>query len=203
MKPTFHNFSLQSPLQTRRALPPQAPSSRRILLELILSFVIYDFVFFLFHLSLHNVPIPFMKRLHAQYHSHAEIHPQITNKLDVGERMGLVLLANFSLNIIGAHVLTRTIFVTIFVWLLIEIHAGLHLEWGYEKILPPGWGMGAMKHARHHREADRNFAPFFGWCGALLEIIAHSSRNPSRDISARGKCSRHSVGPTTNNHHLR
>jgi len=42
------------------------------------------------------------------HHSHAELNPQITNQLDIGERLGLVLLANFSLNIIGSHVLTRT-----------------------------------------------------------------------------------------------
>lgn len=120
--PSFHNFTLQSPLQTKRALPIDAPSSRRVALELICSFVIYDAVFFLFHLGLHM--LPGLRSWHYPHHSHGEMHPQITNQLSIFERLGLVLLANFSLNIIGSHVLTRTFFIPIFVWLLVEIHTG-------------------------------------------------------------------------------
>jgi cholesterol 25-hydroxylase len=43
------------------------------------------------------------------------MHPQITNLLHMVEPLGLVLLANFSLNIIGRHILTRTLYVPVFV----------------------------------------------------------------------------------------
>lgn len=162
LMPSIHNFSLSSPLQTRRALPDQAPSSRRLVLELIASFVIYDAVFFAFHLAMHI--LPGLKSWHAPHHTHAEIHPQITNQLHIFERLGLVLLANFSLNIIRSHVLTRTIFVPVFVWLLVEIHSGLDLPWGYEKLLPRGWGGGARKHARHHAGGEGGLEPYFEWC---------------------------------------
>jgi cholesterol 25-hydroxylase len=168
--PTFHNFTLDSPLQIRRALPLLAPSSTRLSLELITSIILFDLLFFLFHLLLHYVPT--LHSWHAPHHKHdAQLNPQVTNQLSVPERLGLVLLANFSLNIIGAHVLTRTLFVPIFVWLLIEIHCGLDLPWGYEKILPAGWGGGAKKHMRHHRFGTADFEPFFCWCDAELERI--------------------------------
>ncbi|KAF7514247.1 hypothetical protein GJ744_000017 [Endocarpon pusillum] len=113
-------------------------------LELILSFLIYDTLFFLLHLLLHRFPplIP----LHKPHHTHPEIHPQITNRLSISERLSLVLLANFSLNVIGSHVLTRTLFVPVFVYLLVEIHSGLDLGGGYEKICPGGGvaGRGSM-----------------------------------------------------------
>lgn len=166
LMPSLHNFTLASPLQTQRALPPAAPSSRRLALELISSFVIYDAAFFAFHLALHI--LPGIRVWHAPHHKHAEIHPQITNQLHIFERLGLVLLANFSLNIIKSHVLTRTLFVPLFVWLLVEIHSGLDLPWGYEKILPTGWGGGAKKHARHHASGDGGFEPYFEWCDGLL-----------------------------------
>ena len=118
--PSLHNFSIWSPLQVQRALPIDAPSSRRLALELIISLVLYDALFFLFHLALHVLPV--VRSWHHPHHSHAEIQPQITNQLSVFERLGLVLLANFSLNIIGSHVLTRTLFIPIFVHLLVEIH---------------------------------------------------------------------------------
>lgn len=166
LMPSLHNFTLSSPLQTQRALPEAAPSSRRLALELIFSFVIYDAVFFAFHLGLHV--LPGLRSLHAPHHKHAEIHPQITNQLHISERLGLVLLANFSLNVIKSHVLTRTLFVPLFVWLLVEIHSGLDLPWGYDKMLPTGWGGGAKKHARHHASGEGGFEPYFEWCDATL-----------------------------------
>ena len=169
LMPSTHNFSWASPLQTHRALPTLAPTSRRLSLELLTSFIIYDFLFFLFHLSMHHLPI--LRTWHMPHHTHAEIHPQITNQLHIVERLGLVLLANFSLNIIGSHVLTRTLFVPVFVWLLVEIHSGLDLPWGYEKVLPTGWGGGAAKHARHHAGTDgqAGLEPYFEWCDKGLD----------------------------------
>ncbi len=168
--PTLHNFSLSSPLQTTRALPTEPPSSRRLALELIVSFFIYDAMFFLFHLSLHLIP-PF-RHWHAAHHSHdAQLHPQVTNQLSVYERLGLVMLANFSLNVIGAHVLTRTWFVPVFVWLLVEIHSGMDLPWGYEKVLPKGWGGGARKHMKHHNVGGDGFEPFFCWWDGLWDWV--------------------------------
>ncbi|KAI9678179.1 MAG: hypothetical protein M1817_006124 [Caeruleum heppii] len=159
MNPTLHNFSWEAPLQLIRALPRDAPSSRRIVLELSAAIFMYDSLFFFFHLALHK--LPWLKRFHLPHHNHAEIHPQITNQLDIIERLGLVLLANFSLNVIGSHVLTRTLFVALFVYLLMELHCGLDLEWGYEKILPKGWGAGSVKHARHHKTGNGLYEPFF------------------------------------------
>lgn len=166
--PTLHNFTLSSPLQLHRALPLEAPSSRRLVTELILSFFIYDTLFFLFHLSLHIIPP--LRSLHAPHHYHpVQLHPQVTNQLSIPERLGLVLLANFSLNIIGSHVLTRTLFVPIFVWLLVEIHCGMDVPWGYDKVLPKGWGGGARKHMKHHNTGAGGLEPFFGWWDSLWE----------------------------------
>jgi cholesterol 25-hydroxylase len=144
LAPSVHNATLASPLQLWRALPSEAPSARRLLIELIVSIVLYDAVFFVVHLSLHKIPYLY-RRLHSTHHDHAEIHAQITNKLDLGERLLLVLTANFSLQIIGAHVLTRTLFVPCFTLFLVQNHCGLDVL-SYDKILPAGWG-GKCKNA--------------------------------------------------------
>ncbi|KAL8683895.1 MAG: hypothetical protein Q9186_000106 [Xanthomendoza sp. 1 TL-2023] len=171
LAPTLHNFTLASPLQTHRALPAAPPTSRELALQLITSLFIYDTLFFVFHLALHH---PKFASIHSHHHNHREINPQITNQLDIFERLGLVLLANFSLNIIGSHVLTRTIFVLIFVWLLVDIHSGMDLEWSYDKILPKGWASGSKRHSIHHRSGNRYYAPFFNWCDDLLDWICKS-----------------------------
>jgi cholesterol 25-hydroxylase len=167
--PTLHNMTLSSPLQTHRALPQMPPTSRRLALELTASFLIYDALFFFFHLSLHM--LPFLRRMHAPHHRHGAMHPQITNQLHFVERLGLVLLANFSLNIIGSHVFTRTLFVPVFVWLLVELHSGLDLPWGYEKVLPRGWGGGARNHAVHHAGEGGGLEPYFTWWDGLVGRI--------------------------------
>ncbi|KAI4190862.1 MAG: hypothetical protein LQ346_004836 [Caloplaca aetnensis] len=172
LAPTLHNFTLSSPLQTRRALPVAPPTSRELVLQLATSLFIYDTLFFGFHLILHH---PFFASVHNQHHNHQEINPQVTNQLDVFERLGLVLLANFSLNIIGSHVLTRTVFVALFVWLLVDIHSGMDLPWGYDKILPNGWAAGSKRHSMHHRFGNKYYEPFFNWWDNAYERI-HKAR---------------------------
>ncbi|KAL9013293.1 MAG: hypothetical protein Q9173_002004 [Seirophora scorigena] len=168
LAPTLHNFSLSSPLQIRRALPAAPPTSRELVLQLAASLFIYDTLFFGFHLILHH---PFFTSVHAHHHNHWEINPQITNQLDIFERLGLVLLANFSLNIIGSHVLTRTVFVVVFVWLLVDIHSGMDLEWGYDKLLPEGWASGSKRHSMHHRVGNKYYEPFFNWWDDAYEWV--------------------------------
>lgn len=170
LAPTLHNFSWSSPLQLHRALPLEPPTSRRLLLELATAFFLYDALFFIIHILFHRIAL--LSAIHSPHHRHAEMHPQVTNRLSVAERLSLVLMANFALNGIGAHVLTRTLFVPLFVYLLIDVHSGLDLEWGYDKVLPWGMGAGARKHARHHREGKEGFAPFFGWWDGLAERLA-------------------------------
>ena len=178
LAPTLHRFTFDSPLQTQRALPPIPPTSRQLVLQLAASLFIYDGVFFLFHLALHKQPM--LKKIHNVHHGHAEINPQITNQLDLIERLGLVFLANFSLNIIGSHVLTRTLFVPIFVWLLVEIHSGMDLEWGYDKLLPNRWAAGSERHSQHHHSGMRYYAPFFKWWDNAYEWVA-GFRNSEQD----------------------
>ena len=173
LSPTLHNFSLGSPLQFTRALPPEAPSSRRLVLELVTAFFIYDSLFFFIHIAFHRIPL--LRQIHWPHHRHAEMNPQVTNKLSVVERVSLILLANFALNIIRSHVLTRTAFVPIFVYLLVEVHSGMDLPWGYDKILPPGWGAGSEKHAHHHRVGEGYFQPFFSWWDNMLEYWESNS----------------------------
>ncbi|KAL9005228.1 MAG: hypothetical protein Q9188_001988 [Gyalolechia gomerana] len=168
LAPTLHNFTLSSPLQTRRALPVAPATSRELALQLAASLFIYDALFFGFHLILHT---PFFLTIHSHHHNHREINPQITNQLDIFERLGLVLLANFSLNIIGSHVLTRTLFVMVFVWLLVDIHSGMDLAWGYDKLLPEGWASGSKRHSVHHRLGSRYYEPFFNWWDDAYEWV--------------------------------
>ena len=167
LAPTLHRFTWDSPLQIQRALPTAPPTSRQLILQLAASILIYDTAFFWFHLALHK--FPFLNRAHNIHHKHREIYPQITNQLDILERLSLVLLANFSLNIIGSHVLTRTLFVPMFLWLLVDIHSGMDQGWGYDKLLPRGWAAGSKRHSHHHQYGNKYYEPFFNWWDDALQ----------------------------------
>lgn len=166
LQPTLHRFSWDSPLQTTRALPTSPPTSRTILAQLFFSIIMFDLLFFFFHLALHKVP--YLHRIHSVHHGHKEIHPQITNRLDIVERLGLVMLANLSLNAMNAHVLTRTIYIPLFVGLLIDIHSGLDLHWAYDKVLPQNWGAGSKRHSLHHENGKQYYEPFFTFCDSFF-----------------------------------
>lgn len=90
LMPSLHNFSWSSPLQIARALPVFAPTARNIALHLVSAIFIYDFLFFVPHVLLHRIPFLY-SYFHETHHQHSEIQPQITNRLDLPERMLLLL----------------------------------------------------------------------------------------------------------------
>ena len=75
LRPTLHRFTLESPLQLVRALPPAPPTSRRLVSELLIALFLYDALFFFIHIAFHK--ISFLARIHRPHHTHAEIHPQV------------------------------------------------------------------------------------------------------------------------------
>ena len=165
----FHNFSLKSPFQLWRALPAAPPTSRRIVFEVATALFIYDFIFFIGHVIFHHSGIKYFQQLHNVHHVHNEIQPQITNQLDIFERLALILGANFALNLIGAHVLSRTLFIPAFLWMLVENHAGIDLKWGYTQLLPLGIGAGPKRHALHHKYGKVYYQPYLCWADDLLQ----------------------------------
>ncbi len=53
--PTLHRFNFGNPVQLTRALPLSAPSSREIVLGIVVALFLYDFYFYLPHIALHKV----------------------------------------------------------------------------------------------------------------------------------------------------
>ena len=53
--PTLHRFSWGNPVQLVRALPTHAPTSRDIVLGVLGTLALYDFLFFVPHIAMHKV----------------------------------------------------------------------------------------------------------------------------------------------------
>ncbi len=78
------------------------------------------------------------------------------------------MTANFALNSLHVHVLTRNLFLFPFLWMLIENHSGLDMWWGYDKVLPKGMGAGARRHSEHHRNPNNYYQPYLCWLDDLM-----------------------------------
>lgn len=115
-----------------RKLPHDSPGIRRIVFDLAGSLFIYDIIFALQHYALHRSAYLY-KILHCTHHEHAAIDVSITTKMEVIERVMIVLSANESLKLFKAHPLTRSLFVFVFVFLFIENHSGFDFPLNYDK----------------------------------------------------------------------
>ncbi|XP_006821049.1 uncharacterized protein LOC102803507 [Saccoglossus kowalevskii] len=149
-------------IQTERILPVDPPNVMWSVVHLIVAFIIYDFMFFVLHYALHKNRWLY-DNIHSCHHNHSTggINSRVTNKLNVVERVAIVLIANFALKVIGSHPLTRTLFIPLYVSFLVESHMGYDLPWSYNKIMPHGMMGGATAHYEHHIKGTKNFQPVF------------------------------------------
>lgn len=72
-----------------RPLPEKAPNFWTMLAQLILALAIYDAIFFCLHLAMHK--LPYFAKMHAKHHYHGPIDCNVTNQMDIPERLAIVL----------------------------------------------------------------------------------------------------------------
>ncbi|XP_066300504.1 cholesterol 25-hydroxylase-like [Branchiostoma lanceolatum] len=163
-------------IQRERALPECAPSLGQMVWQVAAALIIYDAMFYIIHYSVHRNAFLY-RTIHAPHHDHpAGLHGRVTNRLTVAERLALVLSANLSLRLVCAHPLSRTVFIVVFIGLLVENHAGFDLPWSYDKIIPFGIMGGAARHHAHHVYGARQYQPFFTYIDNYME---QSAQHPS------------------------
>lgn len=160
----------QSIIQYTRALPLDPPELGRVLFDLIASIMTFDVFFFIVHLFFHK-NLWLFRNIHAHHHHHDVMHPHVTNRLTVVERIILILSANFALKLFKSHPMTRMLFVPIFVWLLVENHTGYDLPFGIHRVIPFHLYGGSVKHYKHHIHGSKYYQPFFTYLDLLLESV--------------------------------
>ena len=168
--PSIWKAKKESLIQYTRALPLDPPELGRVLFDLFASILTFDFIFFIVHLVFHK-NVWLYRNIHAHHHHHDVMHPHVTNKLTVVERVLLVLSANFALKLFNSHPLTRMLFVPVFVWLLVENHTGYDLPFGLHRVIPFNLYGGSVKHYKHHMHGLRYYQPFFTYLDYLMENI--------------------------------
>ncbi|KAL4636033.1 cholesterol 25-hydroxylase-like protein [Arapaima gigas] len=140
------------------ALPAAAPSCARALLEVLSCLLVFDALFFAWHVLLHRVSWLFVW-VHLQHHHNRETFALVAQDSSAVELLSLQVLAVSSATLVGCHPLSEVLFHLLNIWLAVEDHSGYDLPWGVHRILPCFGG--APFHLAHHQRYRGNYAPYF------------------------------------------
>uniref|UniRef100_A0ACB8F8U3 Uncharacterized protein n=1 Tax=Sphaerodactylus townsendi TaxID=933632 RepID=A0ACB8F8U3_9SAUR len=131
------------------SLPDGAPELPRLLLDVVVGLLLFDFCNFLWHLLHHRVPWLY-KTFHKAHHKHISTFALSTQDSSVWELLWLGLFAAGIPVLLGFHPMTEMAFFMINSWLSVEDHSGYDLPWSTHRLVPFGLYGGAVHHDLHH-----------------------------------------------------
>lgn len=133
------------------------PSLFRFITELSTGIILYDFIFWFIHLSLHKVPL-FYKYIHSTHHTHTQLSACITVKhslIDAALQVGVNILVQ-NISFFGnKHIVSRLCHNILITYMLMEIHTEYNLPWALHNIFPSIFG-GSLRHRYHHASLSYN-----------------------------------------------
>lgn len=141
-----------------RELPELAPSCWRLCAEVAACLLLFDALFFAWHLAMHRVPWLYV-HVHRQHHQQQLPFALAAQDASWVELLSLLLLALASARLLGCHPLSEVVFHLLNSWLAVEDHCGYDLPWALSRVLP--FLGGAPHHQAHHGLYGVNFAPYF------------------------------------------
>ncbi|XP_039274111.1 cholesterol 25-hydroxylase-like protein [Styela clava] len=163
-------------IQRTRALPEYSPRLSDIIIHISVAIVIYDIMFFIIHYNLHKYQILY-RTFHKKHHTHVVINAKATDHQNWIERIVFILSANAGLKVQGAHPFTRTIFVFVFVTILIYNHCGYDFPWTFDKLIPGDIFSGSREHYVHHAKGKRHYQFCFTYLDKGLDWLESRKKN--------------------------
>jgi len=153
-----------------------APSTWTLLLQAVLSLLMYDVSFYAGHRLMHSVPA-LHSSIHAKHHSHgANIraidgvrHTFIDGTFDV-------LCSVVALRVVGSHPLARCLHNMVATYLIAEAHSGYDFPWSPSRVIPGRVLLTPREHHAHHDRADVNYSKFFTLWDRLLGTYAQAGQ---------------------------
>uniref|UniRef100_A0A8D2J5A2 Cholesterol 25-hydroxylase n=1 Tax=Varanus komodoensis TaxID=61221 RepID=A0A8D2J5A2_VARKO len=144
----------------RVSLPRAAPELPSLLLSVIVALLLFDFLYFLWHLLHHRVPWLY-KTFHKVHHKHTSTFALTTQYSSTWELLWLGLFTAIIPMMLKFHPLTEMTFFVANIWLSVEDHSGYDLPWSTHRLVPFGLYGGAPHHDLHHQKFKFNYAPYF------------------------------------------
>jgi sterol desaturase/sphingolipid hydroxylase (fatty acid hydroxylase superfamily) len=150
-----------------------APTFVRVVIEVLLGLVLYDFFFFWLHLGMHSFPSLSHLHKHHIHHnqtmltaSEVQHHSLVDGTLQVAVN---IMVQNIIIPQFGKkHLISKLLHNIVITYMLTEIHAGYDGWWSLHNIFPFFYG-GAQRHEEHHKGGHVAFAQFFLYLDFFLE----------------------------------
>ncbi|XP_029916129.1 cholesterol 25-hydroxylase-like protein [Myripristis murdjan] len=139
-------------------LPVLAPSCWQLFVEVLACFLLFDLLFFIWHLSMHRFPWLY-RNIHHVHHQNHMTFALAAQDASSTELLSLLLLALSSAWVVGCHPMSEVLFHLLNSWLAVEDHCGYDLPWALHRLLPCVGG--APHHHIHHSLQRGNYAPYF------------------------------------------
>ncbi|KAJ8415442.1 hypothetical protein AAFF_G00424220 [Aldrovandia affinis] len=139
-------------------LPASAPTCAQALWEITLCLLLFDTLFFFWHIVMHRV-LWLYRQIHRAHHQNQETFALVAQDASWAELLSLQMIALSSAALVGCHPLSEAFFHLLNMWLAVEDHCGYDFPWALHRILP--FFGGAPFHQLHHEVFRGNFAPYF------------------------------------------
>ncbi|XP_006272308.3 cholesterol 25-hydroxylase [Alligator mississippiensis] len=153
-------------------LPVLAPELPKLLLDVTVCLLLFDFQYFLWHLLHHKVSWLY-KTFHKVHHKHVSTFALTAQYSSVWELLSLGFFAAINPVMLKCHPLTEMIFFLINIALSVEDHSGYDFPWSTHRLVPFGLYGGAPHHDLHHLKFRSNYAPYFTHWDKLFGTFAH------------------------------
>ncbi|XP_060884651.1 cholesterol 25-hydroxylase-like protein [Labrus mixtus] len=141
-------------------LPAEAPSLPRLLAQVFVCLLLFDFQSFTWHLLHHRVPWLY-RNFHKVHHTYTSTSALTTEHSGAWETLSLGFFAASTPLLLGVHPLTELAFFLLNIYLSVEDHCGYDLPWATHRLVPFGLYGGARHHDLHHLKSKYNYAPYF------------------------------------------
>jgi sterol desaturase/sphingolipid hydroxylase (fatty acid hydroxylase superfamily) len=169
-------------------LPAQAPTLLQVLWEVLLCLVVYDTVYFFWHLMHHRVNFLFdvIHAVHHEFHAPFSWIAQHVHPLELIQTGCIAIAVPKAL---GCHPLCTWTWLVVLTLLRIESHCGYSFPFQLTNLVPFGAYGGAEVHDHHHQAPEQNLQPFLTYWDRLFgtyvrPVHTHIGKFP-RDESGR------------------
>ncbi|KAL3045974.1 hypothetical protein OYC64_004058 [Pagothenia borchgrevinki] len=151
-------------------LPAQAPPLPRLLAQVFVCLLLFDFQSFTWHLLHHRVPWLY-RTFHKVHHSSSSTWALTTEATGAMETLSLGFFSGCTPVLLGLHPLSQLGFFLLNIWLSVEDHCGYDLPWATHRLFPLHLYGGAPHHDLHHLNSSCNYAPYFTHWDRLIGTL--------------------------------
>lgn len=162
-------------------LPPMAPTWFEFIWQQLAILIVFDFQYFVWHMSHHKVRFLY-KHIHAIHHRYHAPFVWVTQYLHPWELLTVGFLITTNSWFFKCHPMTTWAYMLLSIIVSVEAHLGYDFPFCFNNIMPFGMVGGAPKHDMHHLKPMTNFAPFFNFfdkiCGTFCPPMQAGGKRP-------------------------